>query len=398
MKNSTRKSKKKNVLRRVLGLVLVFEVVFFGVFFGLGFFGEKLGILKEKEREIKLLTKEESREIFVEGVLGEMNLREKISQMIISQNPEKVREFNLGGLILMGKDMGTLERTRELVLSLEEDEKTGVPRILATDQEGGMVQRLGEISDFYTETGFEEIPEMFEIGETGDVELARETGRKIAEQVKAVGLNTTFAPVLDVYSNPYNTVIGTRSFSSEAETVAEMGVVLEKGLEEGGILGVYKHFPGHGDTAVDSHYSLPVIWKSLDELEEEELVPFRKAIEARAKMIMIGHIALPEITGEEVPASLAKEIVTGILKERLGFSGLIVTDGMNMGAVSNNYTSGEAAVLAFKAGVDLILMPEDEEEAIVGIEGAVEAGEISEEEINERVRKIIRFKTEEFWG
>ena len=395
MKNITRKNKETGKLRRVLGLVLVFEIMFGVVFFGLGVYGEKLGIIK-KETESLEMTEEEGQEKLIKRAIEGMSLEEKIGQMIISQNPEKVRELSLGGLILMGKDMGTLEETRELVLSLKEDEKTGVPRILATDQEGGVVQRLAGISDFYETTGFSEIPEMYEIGRTGDLELARETGKEIAAQVKAVGLNMTFAPVLDIYSNPQNTVIGTRSFSAEAETVAEMGVSLERGIEEGGVVGVYKHFPGHGDTAVDSHYNLPVIEKSLEELEEEELVPFRAAVEAGAKMIMVGHISLPEITGDRMPASLSREIITGILREKLGFSGLVVTDGMNMGAIVNNYADGEAAVLAVKAGVDLILMPIDEEGAVSAVKEAVKRGEITEKEITERVRKIVEFRAENF--
>ena len=402
MKNFTRKNKaaerkeRKIKVGRVFGLILVFIVISGGVFFGLRFYGKELGIVQENSGKIGEDLSEEKNKMNIDEIVGNMTLEEKIGQMIVSPNPEKVRELNLGGLILMGEDMGTLEETRKLVFSLSEDEKTGVPRILATDQEGGIVQRLVGISDFYEKTGFSEIPEMFEIGKTGDLELARETGRKIAEQVKAVGLNMTFAPVLDVYSNPDNTGIGTRSFSSEAETVAEMGVNLGRGLDEGGVVGVYKHFPGHGDTAVDSHYNLPVVEKSLEELEMEELVPFRAAIQAGAKMIMVGHIALSEVTESRVPASLSAEIIQGILRERLGFSGLVITDGLNMGALTEEYSGEEIAVLAVKAGNDLLLMPVDEEEAIGAIKAAVERGEIIEEEITERVRKIIEFRAENF--
>ena len=402
MKNFTRKNRaaerkeRKIKVGRVFGLILVFIVISGGVFFGLRFYGKELGIVQENSGKIGEDLSEEKNKMNIDEIVGNMTLEEKIGQMIVSSNPEKVRELNLGGLILMGEDMGTLEETRGLVFSLSEDEKTGVPRILATDQEGGIVQRLAGISDFYEKTGFSEIPEMFEIGKTGDLELARETGRKIAEQVKAVGLNMTFAPVLDVYSNPDNTVIGTRSFSSEAETVAEMGVNLGRGLDEGGVVGVYKHFPGHGDTAVDSHYNLPVVEKSLEELEMEELVPFRAAIQAGAKMIMVGHIALSEVTESRVPASLSAEIIQGILRERLGFSGLVITDGLNMGALTEEYSGEEIAVLAVKAGNDLLLMPVDEEEAIGAIKAAVERGEITEEEITERVRKIIEFRAENF--
>ena len=181
MKNSIQKNKKVSGLRKFLGLVLVFEFIFGIVFFGLGFYGEKLGIIREG-RKPGWLSKSEARKIFIDGVMERMDLKEKIAQMIISQNPRRVKDLALGGLILMGKDMSSLDETKELVLSLEENEENGVPRFLATDQEGGMVQRLASISDFYDATGFSEIPEMFEIGETEDSDLAEETGKEIAEQ------------------------------------------------------------------------------------------------------------------------------------------------------------------------------------------------------------------------
>ena len=255
--------------------------------------------------------------------------------------------------------------------------------IISIDQEGGTVQRLKGISDVEVTN----IPNMYDLGATGNLNLAYQVGKVMAEELRTIGVNVVYAPVLDVYSNELNTVIGKRSFSSDPQVVTDMASELAKGLEENGVIATYKHFPGHGDTEVDSHVNLPIVKKTYDELLNLELIPFQNAISSGAKIMMIGHIALPEITGDNTPASLSKTIVTDTLKGKLGYQGLVITDALNMGALTKNYSKEEIYTQAIEAGVDLILMPSGSKQAIEFIRK-----NISEERINESVEKILKFK------
>ena len=205
--------------------------------------------------------------------------------------------------------------------------------------------------------------------------------------MRTIGVNLTLAPVVDVLPQNGESFIGTRSFGSNVEIVSSMSTAIAKGLEENGIIATYKHFPGHGDTTTDSHTSLPVVCKTKDELFSNELIPFENAIKNNAKIIMIGHIALPEIIGDSTPASLSKEIVTDLLKTEMGFNGLVVTDALNMGALTNEYSYEEIYVKSIEAGVDLLLMPNGSKKAIEIIKQNV-----SEERIDQSVRKILNFK------
>ena len=228
---------------------------------------------------------------------------------------------------------------------------------------------------------------MFYVGKTKDYNLAYEVGKVLAEDMRTLGINLAYAPVCDIFSNPNNKVIGNRSFGTSPNLVANMCTSLGKGLEDNGIIATYKHFPGHGDTATDSHTSLPVINKTYTELLNNELIPFKKAIENDAKIIMVAHIAFPSLTGNNTPSSLSKEVITDLLKNKLGYDGLVITDALNMGALTNNYTDEEIYVKAVEAGVDLLLMPSDAKEAIKAIKN-----NISEERIDESVKKILLFK------
>ena len=322
--------------------------------------------------------------------LGTMTLDEKVSQMIIPQAPqatlsemtsEKLETAPYGGYILMGENYRTLAKTREFVQKLQSLAKT--PLIITTDEEGGSVQRIANI----TNKAATDIPFMYQVGQTGDLTKAKTVGRVLAEELRTIGVNVDFAPDADVYSNPYNTVIGQRSFSSEAETVAKMSQALAEGLEENGVVATFKHFPGHGNTATDSHSALPVIEMTREELDKVDLVPFKNAISKGAKMMMVGHIALPNITGDNTPASLSYELTTGLLRNELGFEGLIVTDGLNMGALVNNYEEAEIYRMAVEAGADLLVLPSDPELAVQTIKE-----NISEERIDQSVYRILSFK------
>ena len=203
-----------------------------------------------------------------------------------------------------------------------------------------------------------------------------------------------FAPDIDVFSDPNNTVIGKRSFGSDKELVAKHGVSLAKGLEDNGVIAVYKHFPGHGNTSVDSHYSLPVLDLTKEELENVDVYPFKEAIKNNASVIMIGHLAVPGLTGNNIPASLSKEMITNYLKNELGYKGLVVTDALNMGALTNYYSAEEICGKAVEAGVDILLMPTSSRTCLKSVQDAVNNGTITEEQINESVRKILKLKYE----
>ena len=219
---------------------------------------------------------------------------------------------------------------------------------------------------------------------------AQDMGFTIGSYLKDYGFNMDFAPVADVNTNPGNPVIGSRAFSSNPRDAAVLARAMADGLRMQGILPVFKHFPGHGDTAQDSHLELAVSYKTREQLHSCEWIPFLQAEDREC--IMVGHIALPEITGDMTPATFSPEIVTGILREELSYQGLIVTDSLSMGAVTKDHSSGEAALLALRAGSDLLLMPASFVEAFQAVEDAVEDGSFSMEELDARVLRILKAK------
>ena len=197
-----------------------------------------------------------------------------------------------------------------------------------------------------------------------------------------------FAPDIDVYSNKDNKVIGKRSFGTNSDIVSRLGISLGNSLSKNGVIPVYKHFPGHGNTATDSHVSLPIVDKTKEELYSLDLIPFQKAIEENAPVIMVGHLAVPSITGDNTPASISKALITDFLKGEMGYKGLVVTDALNMNALTNYYSQDEIYVKAVEAGVDILLMPSSSRNALNSVKKAVEDGRITEERINESVKKI----------
>ncbi len=322
--------------------------------------------------------------------LSSMTLEEKIGQMLIlyethSEVNEEVKtlfnEIKPGGIILNKENITTYTNTKRYIEEIKTLSK--FPLIVSIDQEGGRVQRLQLLKDI-TPTN---LPSMFEIGKTQDVSLSYEVGKILAEQVKTLGINVVYAPVCDIVINKENTGIGTRSFGNSPTLVSSMCTNFAKGIEEEKVIATYKHFPGHGDTTTDSHTSLPIIKKNLEELENFELIPFKEAINENAKIIMVGHIAFPNITNDLTPASLSKTIITDILKKKLNYNGLVITDALNMKALTDNYTDDEIYTMAINAGVDLLLMPNNPHKAIQIIKET-----INEERINESVAKILRFK------
>lgn len=333
---------------------------------------------------------------YVEDTLAKMNLKDKVGQMLMLYYSddtvddflkERIKDVQPGGFILFASNITTYEKTLQFVKDLKE--LTDIPMLISIDMEGGNVQRMQSLEDITPV----EIPFMNSVGKKNDVQLAEEVGKVIGQQLQVFGINMDMAPDADVFSNPKNTVIGKRSFGTDPQLVAEMANAVAKGLNSCNVISTYKHFPGHGDTETDSHYGLPVITKTKEELYQTELVPFKYAIEHGAEVIMTAHIAIPALTnGEIVPATLSKEIITDLLRGELGYKGVVITDALNMGAIAENYSDEQVYVKAINAGVDILLMPNGSLDAINIICDAVNKGKISEERINEAVRRILALK------
>lgn len=345
----------------------------------------------EKKVDFESLSIEEK----VNYKLENMTLDEKIAQMLVvyyvGSNYDDtlksvITEVKPGGFILMENNITTYENTLNLVKSMQKDSE--IPMLITIDNEGGNVQRFTNISDLEVS----DVPSMYNVGLKNDKTLAYNIGKLMALELRTIGVNVDFAPVLDVFSNPNNKVIGNRSFSSDANIVSTLGLSVGKGLEDNKVMACYKHFPGHGNTDVDSHYDMPVINKSLEELYDEELIPFKNAIDNGASMIMIGHINMPKISNDDKPASLSYEIVTNLLKNELNYKGLVITDALNMGALKNTYTDKEIYVHAINAGVDLLLMPNGSRNAIKYIKEAIDSNDVKLSQIDESVKKILTYK------
>ncbi|HCT90572.1 MAG TPA: hypothetical protein DF613_04190 [Lachnospiraceae bacterium] len=337
-----------------------------------------------------------------ENILAGMTLEEKVYQLFIvtqeqltgvskvTQSGETTRESlknkPVGGIVYFAPNLVSRGQCAEMIGNVQSYSELGL--FIAVDEEGGTVARLGNNRDMGT-TSF---PAMGKIGDSGDAAQAYNVGYTIGTEIAELGFNLDFAPVADVNSNPANTVIGTRAFSSDPEVAAGMVAACVEGFRDSGILCSLKHFPGHGDTYADSHYGEAETLKSLEQLRECELLPFTAGIDAGAPFIMVGHITAPNIIKEPVPASLSHELITGLLREELGYTGLVITDSMMMQAITDQYSSGEAAVKAIQAGVDIILMPEDLESAVSGVLNALSAGDITEGRIDESVLRVLEAK------
>ena len=349
---------------------------------------------KENEEKGKEMNDIDKR---VEETLSNMTIDEKIGQMMIiyysSQSMDStlkkaIEDVKPGGFILFSDNMSSYDGTLRLIKDIKSLSK--VPMFISIDEEGGRVQRLLSVKG----TDVSDVPSMYDVGLKNDIELTYNVGKLIAEELRVFGINLDFAPDIDVYSNSNNTVIGKRSFGSDKELVAKHGLSLAKGLEDNGVIAVYKHFPGHGNTAVDSHKSLPILDLTKEELENVDVYPFKEAIKNNASMIMVGHLAVPKITGDDTPASLSKKLITDYLKKELGYNGLVVTDALNMGALTNYYSKEEICGKAVEAGVDILLMPTSSRTCLKSVQDALKNGDVTEEQINESVRKILKLKYE----
>ncbi|WP_370898664.1 glycoside hydrolase family 3 protein [Chryseobacterium gossypii] len=297
----------------------------------------------------------------------------------INQVRNIVVNDKIGGLILMQDDAA-----REISLVNEFQQKSKVPLMIGMDAEWGLYQRIAAAHKF---------PWAMTLGAIQDKNLIYQMASKIAEDCKRMGINWDFAPVVDVNTNPDNPIIGNRSFGSEVNNVILSALSYSKGLQDNNILAAIKHFPGHGDTSTDSHLDLPVVSHSLDRLNAVELAPFKALMNKGIGGVMVAHLYVPGLEPQKgIPASVSKNIITGLLKEKLGYKGLIITDALNMGAVANKYKPGELDALAFKAGNDIMLFSQGVSEGKKLIQKAIDQGEIPPSRLEESVKKILLTK------
>lgn len=330
--------------------------------------------------------------------IQEMSLKEKIGQLIVagfggtSLSEAEIahfKKYHIGNFIYFARNVTSKKSTLKLSESLHALclENQGVPAFITVDQEGGMVTRIFDGASFF--------PGNMAMAATNEVANVYQEGKYMAQELLNLGINFNLAPVLDVNNNSKNPVIGVRSYGDDAQKVSEFGCQYIKGLQEHGVIATAKHFPGHGDTAVDSHFGLPVISHDRARLEAVELVPFKAAIESGIEAIMTTHIKFSQLTTDDLPATLSPTILTGILREQLKFDGIIMTDCMEMKAIADNYGTAEGALQSIIAGADLVCISHSaslQAKACELIYEAVLDGTLSEERINESITRILTLK------
>ena len=342
----------------------------------------------------------------VQNIVDSMSLEEKVAQLFLVQpeaivgigtataagdaTKQAINKTPVGGFVYFSDNLQSEQQVQDMLRNVQKysEDRIGLPAFLSVDEEGGTVARVASTGRFdVTDVG-----DMAKIGASGDVQQARQAGETIGSYLSELGFNLDFAPDADVLTNPDNTVVKKRSFGSDPRVVSDMSLAVAQGLAQHQVHSVYKHFPGHGATAGDTHQGYAYTDKTLDELKQSELIPFENAIQNNAAFIMAAHISAPRVTGDDTPASLSKTMITDILRGQMGYDGIVVTDAMNMGAVTEQYTSAQAAVKALQAGADLVLMPEDFQEAYQGVLDAVKDGTLTEQRINESVTRIVKVK------
>lgn len=333
----------------------------------------------------------------IKDLLSSMSLYDKICQMLIiepesltgkspvtaagSATEQALKNMPVGGIIYSRQNLINKEQVKTMLNNIQSYSK--IPLILTCDEEGGRVNRL------MSTVGTTYIKPMLNYKDMGK-DTAYKNAHTIASDMSSLGFNFDMAPVADVWSNPENTVIGDRAYSDDFNEAASLVSAAVDGFHAGGIGTALKHFPGHGDTSLDSHYGAVYVEKTLDEIQKNELLPFKAGIEAGSDMVMIGHLIISD--ADEQPAPFSHKIVTELLRNELNFDGVIITDGLKMEAMTDYYSSGEIAFLAISAGVDMLLCPENPKEAIDALLNAVEEGSISEQRIDESVQRILAAK------
>ena len=348
----------------------------------------------------------------VEEQLRQMTLREKVGQMFyvrpetlapsiewnsyddlqidplqeVTDEMKRVNEqYPVGGVILYAWNIDDEKQLAQIISDIRK--LKGQP-VLCIDEEGGRIARIAQNPNFDVEV----IGPMGDIGKTGDPKNAYHAGNVIGTYLSKYGFDIAFAPVADVNTNPDNIIIGARAFSDDPQVAAPMVTNYLQGLKDAGIVGCVKHFPGHGDTQNDSHTGYVQSLKTWEEMKDCEMVTFKAGIQWGCQLIMTAHIDVPNVTNSDIPSTLSSVVLQDKLRGELGYQNIIITDGMEMGAITQHYSSGEAAVRSIQAGVDIVLGPKDFIEAFDAVMKAVETGTITEDRINQSVRRILKMK------
>lgn len=343
-------------------------------------------------------------EEMVETSIADMPLEDKIAGLFIvtpeaitgvttatqagTGTQEALSQYPVGGLIYFGQNILDEKQIKDMLSKTKTMSNYRI--FLAVDEEGGSVSRVANSSVEVTK-----VDSMASIGEGGDPAKAQEGGVVIGSYLKEIGFNLDFAPVADVVPEGGNSVLGDRSFGSDPEAAAEMVSNFVTGLESTGVSSCLKHFPGLGEATEDTHETWTEITKTLDEMRASDFIPFQAGIEAGADFVMVSHVVAPSVDPNSLPSSLSEKMITDILRNELGFEGVIITDALNMKAITDYYSPEDAAVMAIEAGADMLLMPEDYNKAYEAVLAAVQDGTISEERINDSLRRIYRVKCEE---
>ena len=342
----------------------------------------------------------------VQAKLSSMSLEEKVAQLFlitpealtgagtVTQAGEATRaaleQYPVGGLIYFQGNIVSEQQVTDMITRQQQfsQERIGLPLLISVDEEGGQVTRVASCAN----VDVPKFEDTAQIGASGDSSRAHASGQAIGSYLSRMGFNLDFAPVADTLTNPDNTVVKRRSYGSDPQTVAEMAAQNLKGLESQGVYGCIKHFPGHGATLGDTHNGYAYTDKSWEDLKESDLIPFQRCIAEGVSFVMVGHISLPQAIGDDVPASCSQTAIQGYLRGELGYQGIVLTDALNMGAIVDQYSSAQAAIKAFQAGSDMLLMPADFRSAYQGVLDAVNQGSISQERLNESVTRILKIK------
>lgn len=370
--------------------------------------GNKKNKTADDEEEIDdgaVMSDEKAKELATQ-MMSSMSLEEKVCQMFVvnlelldgtrgsyyehrkcTKEMKRILEnYPVGGVVLFSRNIESREQTTRLIGNLQENAKT--PLFITVDEEGGNVARIASNDNMGT-TGF---PSMEYIGENEDEDYAYSMGETIGREIKELGFNVDFAPVADVKTNESNTEIGSRSFGSDADRVAGMVVNVVNGIQSQGVSATLKHFPGHGDAGEDSHEGSVNVDNSIMRMRKVDFVPFKEGIEAGVDFVMISHISVSRVTESTTPASLSSLIMREILREELGFNGIIITDALNMNAITDNYSIEKTMTMSVRGGADILLMPVELEAAVNAVLAAVKEGSIDEMTIDDSVLRILTVK------
>lgn len=340
----------------------------------------------------------------IDEIMANLSLEAKVGQLFVFSISDDhiddataafLQNTRAGNIILYNKNIKDPNQIIDLNKSLQNQiiRNTKLPAFIGIDQEGGQITRLSNGEAFF--------PGAMACSAAGDPDVTYKQGQYMGQELKALGINMDFAPVVDINSNPQNPVINTRAYGDNPDTVSSYSAGMIKGLQEQNVIACVKHFPGHGDTITDSHYSLPTINKSLDDLKQMEFIPFQKAVDNGTDAIMTAHITFPQIESNNLPATLSKTFLTDILRNQMNFNGLIVTDSLKMNAISSNYGIGEAAVMAVNAGANLLITGSGDtsgddisyqSNTYASVLAAVKSGMISQDTLYQRVKLVLQYK------